>query len=400
MTPKEQTRLQVLNSLLAEQIALDQAAELMGVSPRHTRRTLAAYRENGPAAVAHGHRGRKPANATSEAVTADVVHLARTRYEGANHTHLSELLSEREGIDIGRTTLRRILVNAGLSSPRRRRPPKHRVRRQRMPREGMLIQMDGSHHPWLGNRRAPFALLRAGGRPQLLRADPGSRAASRRTRRPLHRPARVFKHTPGSGLDGASTQFSRAMDELGIQMIFAQSPQAKGRVERTAGTFQDRLITELRLAGATTIEQANTVLEQFLPRYNRRFQVPPQYPEPAFRPLDPELCLEQILCFKHRRRVAKDNTVRFQLHTLQLLPGPERPSYAGAVVEVLEGLDGRLSVRHEGRILAAQEAPPCPVLLRNGHGRSASVPVPPSSVNGLGERWIETLEPLHSRSED
>ena len=101
-------------------------------------------------------------NATPEPVATAVVHLARTRYAGANHTHLSELLSERDGIDIGRTTLRRILVNAGLSSPRRRRPPKHRVRRQRMPREGMLIQMDGSHHPWLGamgDQAPPFTLL-------------------------------------------------------------------------------------------------------------------------------------------------------------------------------------------------------------------------------------------------
>ena len=150
----------------------------------------------------------------------------------------------------------------------------------------------------------------------------------------------VCKHTPGSGLPGMPTQFSRAMEELGIQMIFARSPQAKGRVERTAGTFQDRLVTELRLAGASSIGAANRVLEQFLPRFNRRFQVPPQHPELAFRSLDPELCLEQILCFKHRRKVANDNTVRFQLHTLQLLPGPERPSYAGAAVEVLEGLDG------------------------------------------------------------
>ena len=136
----------------------------------------------------------------------------------------------------------------------------------------------------------------------------------------------VCKHTPGSGLPELPTQFSRAMEELGIQMIFARSPQAKGRVERTAGTFQDRLVTELRLAGASSIGAANSVLEQFLPRFNRRFQVPPQHPEPAFRPLDPELWLDQILCFKHRRKVAKDNTVRFQLHTLQLLPGPERPS--------------------------------------------------------------------------
>ena len=183
-------------------------------------------------------------------------------------------------------------------------------------------------------------------------------------------------------------------------MIFARSPQAKGRVERAAGTFQDRLITELRLAGATTMEQAKAVFKQFLPRYNRRFQVPPQYPEPAFRPLDPELCLEQILCFKHRRKVARDNTVRFQLHTLQVLPGPELLSYAGAGVEVLEGLDGRLSVRHEGRIVATQEAPPSPVFLRNGHGRSPTAPVLPSGANGLCERWTATLEPLDSSATD
>ena len=235
--PKEQARFQVLNGLLDEHMTLDQAATLMGVTTRHTRRILAAYREEGAAAVAHGHRGRKAPNATPDAVVADVVRLARTKYEGANHTHLSELLSEREGIDIGRTTLRRILVNAGLSSPRRRRPPKHRVRRQRMPREGMLIQMDGSHHPWLGDQAPPFALLiavddatgtvvdaffceqedahsyfvliqglvRHLGAPVALYTDRHG----------------VFRHTPGSGLPGMPTQFSRAMEELGIQMIFA-----------------------------------------------------------------------------------------------------------------------------------------------------------------------------------
>ena len=106
MTPKEQARLQVLNSLLAEHMTLDQAATLMGVSTRHTRRMLAAYREMGAAAVAHGHRGRRAPNATPEAVAYDVVHLARARYPGANHTHLSELLDEREGIAVRRTTLR------------------------------------------------------------------------------------------------------------------------------------------------------------------------------------------------------------------------------------------------------------------------------------------------------
>ena len=133
MTPREQSRLQVLSSLLAEHMTLDQAAALMGVSPRHARPILEAYRGNGASPLAHGLRGRKPPNAIPEPVRSRVVHLAATICQGANHSHLSELPGEREGIDIGRTTLRRILADAGLNSPRRRRPPKHRVRRQRMP---------------------------------------------------------------------------------------------------------------------------------------------------------------------------------------------------------------------------------------------------------------------------
>ena len=345
-----------------------------------------------------------------------VVHLAGKRYPGANHTHLSELLSEREGIDIGRTTLRRILVNAGLKSPRRRRPPKHRVRRQRMPRQGMLIQVDGSFHPWLGDQVPPFTLLIAVDDATGTVADalfcekeeaytyflliqdlvqsvgiPIALYVDRHG---------VFRHTPGSGLPGTATQFSRAMDELGIQMIFALSPQAKGRVERAAATFQDLLVTELRLAGASSIGEANGVLEQFLPRYNRRFRVPPQCSKSAYRPLDCDLYLDRVLCFKHRRKVAKDNTVKFQLHTLQLLPGPDRPSYAGAAVEVLEGLDGRLRVRHEGRIINAQEAPPSPVFLRNGQGDSATPLLSPAVAYYSDQRWAATLKALDSRTAD
>ena len=115
MNQKEQVRLQILNSLLAEHMTVDQAAMLMGVSTRHTRRILAAYRREGAAAIAHGNRGHRPANATPETVAADVVVLARTRYAGVNHTHLSELLREREGIDIGRNTLRKILTDAGVT---------------------------------------------------------------------------------------------------------------------------------------------------------------------------------------------------------------------------------------------------------------------------------------------
>ena len=252
-TPKEQMRVQVLNSLLAEQIALDQAAELMGVSTRHARRITTAYREDGAAALAHGHRGRKPVNATPEAVIADVVHLAGTRYQGANHTHLSELLAEREGIDIGRTTLRRILLDAGLSSPRRHRPPKHRVRRQRMPRAGMLIQLDGSYHRWLTDHSPPFTLLLAvddatGSVVNALFCNHEDshnyfllmQNLLQRRGIPLalytDRHA-VFKHKSEYQPTGTPTQFGRAMAELGIQMIFG--PVAPG--QRTGGTCRGNL---------------------------------------------------------------------------------------------------------------------------------------------------------------
>ena len=413
LTQKEQTRLQVLNSLLAEQMTVDQAATLMGVSTRHTRRILAAYREEGAAALAHGHRGRRAPNTTPEALRSEVLRLARTRYSDANHTHLGELLREREGIEIGRTTLRRILTGAGLKSPRRRRPPRHRVRRQRMPREGMLIQVDGSHHRWLGDHGPPFALLLAvddatGIVVNALFCEQENtrdyfllmRGLIKRYGIPIalytdrHS---VFKNVPGSGFAGAPTQFSRAMDELGIQMVFALSPQAKGRVERTAGTFQDRLVTELRLAGAVSIEEANAVLKDFLDRFNARFGVPAQHPEAAYRPLGPGVCLDTALCFRHSRRVARDNTVKCRWRTLQLLPGTERRSYAGAVVDVLEGLDGQLAVRYRGEIIPSQEAPPRPGILRSFNGSSSHGPPPRPGLNGLSRRWEATLAALDAQ---
>ena len=274
----------------------------------------------------------------------------------------------------------------------------------------MLVQLDGSYHRWLGDDASQFTLLIAvddatGGVVNALFCDHEDTSSYFRLMQGLLRrfgiPLAlytdrhpVFKHQSEYQPAGTPTQFGRAMEELGIQLIFALSPQAKGRVERTAGTFQDRLVTELRLAGATTMEQARAVLQQFPLRFNRRFRVPPRCPDTAFRTLSPELCLEQVLCFKHRRRVARDNTVKFQRHTLQLLPDPKRRSYAGAVVVVLEGLASRLSVQHEGRIIAAQEAPLSPGFLRSANGTSPSAPIPTSDSEGLAESSAATVDPL------
>ena len=199
-------------------------------------------------------------------------------------------------------------------------------------------------------------------------------------------------------MPSAPTQFSRAMGELGIEMIFALSPQAKGRVERAVGSFQDRLVTELRLAGATTIEDAGVVLREFLSHFNERFDVPAAESEVAYRPVDDEICLDSVLCFRHSRKVARDNTVRYRRSTLQLLPGTERPTYTGVKVDVLEMLDGELVVEYEGQHIPRKEAPPRPNILRDVNGSSSHAP---PQRNCLGSRWERVLASLdRERSEE
>ena len=320
MNQLEQTRLHVLNSVLEHQLPVAQAAEILGVSERHAWRILADYRKEGAAALAHGNRGRRPRNAVSDDEAAAVIQLASTTYAGANHTHLTELLRDREGIDLSRPTVRRILTRAGIPSPRHRRPPKHRVRRQRMPQAGMLVQIDGSFHRWLGDNGPQFTLLLAvdDATSAVVNAvfspEEDTRGYFTLMRGLIERwglPIALYSDRHGvfkfSGkpkhvkLPVEATHFSKALVELGIQQIFARSPQAKGRVERAAGTFQDRLVTELRLAGASTIDQANAVLRDFLPRYNTRFAVPADLPEPAYRPWHGKRALDEILCFKRTR---------------------------------------------------------------------------------------------------
>ena len=353
-----------------------EAAPLLGVSERQGWRLLVAYRREGARGLVHKNRGRVAANATPETVRQQVVALTQERYQGINHTHLTELLAEREGLMLSRPTVRRILVRAGLTSPRHRRTPQHRCRRQRMPQEGMLLQLDGSHHLWLEDRgswltlllavddatgTAPYALFQeqedTRGYLSLLQGIIERRGVPMAVYTDGHAVFQSRRAGREETNRGGATQWSRALGELGVTQILAHSPEAKGRVERANGTFQDRLVSELRLAGASTLEQANQVLSAFLPRFNQRFGVPADQPESAYRPVDPELDLGGVLCIKELRRVAKDNTVQYHGRSLQLFPSMERTSYAGARVEVQERLDGRLLVRHREQILTPQDAP-------------------------------------------
>ena len=343
MNQQEQARIQVLNSVLEYHLPVAQAAEIMGVSERHTKRLLAAYRKDGAAALAHGNRGRRPHNAVPEAGAAAVVRLASNGYSGANHTHFTELLREREGIDLSRPTVRRILTKAGLGSPRSRHSQQHRFRRRRMPQEGMLVQIDGSQHPWLEDRGPKLTLLIAVDDATGVVAQAVFRTTEdtrgylvlleglvRQWGIPLalysDRHAAFKYNARQKPVPVETTQFARVMRELGSHQIFALSPQAKGRVERMLETFQDRLVTELRLAGASTIDQAKEVLQEFLPRFNARFAVAAEHPETAYRPVPAELSLTEVICIKDTRKVARDNTVKYHWRVLQLLPGAGGPA--------------------------------------------------------------------------
>ena len=168
----------------------------------------------------------------------------------------------------------------------------------------------------------------------------------------------VFKYNARQGsAQFESTQFARVMPELGIGQIFALSPQAKGRVERMASTFQDRLVTELRLAGTSTIDQANAVLQEFLPRFNAQFAVAAEQQETAYRPVPAEPPLAETVCIKHTRKVARDNTVKYHWRVLLLLPARELPRYAGIQVEVLERAARDLMVKYQGEPIEFQESP-------------------------------------------
>ena len=374
LNQQEQTRIQVLNSVLEYQLPIAQAAEIMGLSQRHTKRLLAAYRRDGPAALAHGNRDRRPHNAVPEAAVAAVVKLANNTYAGANHTHFTELLRDREGIDLSRPTVRRILAKAGMGSPRSRRSSQHRFRRRRMPQEGMLVQIDGSHHPWLEERGPKLVLLLAVDDATGVVAQAVFHTGEdtrgylvlleglvRQWGIPLalysDRHAAFEYNARQAPVLAESTQFARVMRELGIRQIYALSPQAKGRVERMGSTLQDRLVTELRLAGAATIQEANDVLQQFLPRFNAQFAVAAEQPEKAYRPVSAELSLTETICLKHPRKVGRDNTVKYHWRVLQLLPGMDRPSYAGLQVEVLERADGQLMIGYHGETVDFQESP-------------------------------------------
>jgi transposase len=405
MNEGREQRIVALHEVAQGQLTAAAAAALLGLSVRQVRRLVKQYRRVGAQAVEHGNRGRQPMHAVPPELRQRIAALAQTTYQGCNHQHLSELLAEREGIAVSRATVRRILLAAGLHRAQSagQRPP--RQRRPRYPQAGMLVQLDGSAHAWLEGRGPRFTLLACiddatGAVPaalfhpvedahgyfllmQRLVAGAG---------RPLalyHDRHGIFQVNPKRAWSGQAqlaghpepTQFGRLLGELGITSIAAQSPQAKGRIERLFQTLQDRLVVELRLAGAATLADANACLARYLPLFNARFAVPASEVGSAYRPLDPAQPPATLFCFKYRRTVAADNTVQFAEQTFQLVPSVQRLSWAKAAVEVHERLDGSIAIYHQGAHLTSTPAPPtAPTLRARGGPRGGVAAQPPATA--------------------
>ena len=365
LSQKELQRVAVISSCVQGTLTCARAAELLDLTARHVKRLKSRYRQGSAAALAHVSRGRPSPRRLPEPLRQRILMLARTRYVGFNDHHLCEKLVEVEGLSLSRETLRRVLRSAGLGSPRKRRAPAHRLRRLARAREGEMLLLDASLHRWLEERGPQLTLLGFldDATRKVLAAEffptEDARGYFCLLRRLLRRhgvPLSLYgdRHSIFLRNDHhwsieeqlagkrQPTQFGRALAQLGVTYIAAHSPQAKGRIERLWGTFQDRLTSELRLAGAADLDGANAVLRRFLPDYNRRFGRAPREAETAWRPAPENL--DRICCFLHERSVSNDNVVQWEGRSFQIPPQPKRFSFAGAKVQIYESLEGRVSI--------------------------------------------------------
>jgi transposase len=372
LTMQDEKRLDVIQRVYRDELTVVQAALVMGVSERQCYRVKARVGKVGAKGVVHGNRGRRCKRKTKEKTVRRVVELARGKYQGFNDHHLTEKLKEQEQIELSREKVRRILRAEGIASPRKRRGIKHRSRRERRASEGMMLQVDGSPHDWLQGRGPPLCLIgaiddatnkvmgafftqaesswgyftlfsdtfRQYGLPQSIYSDCHSVFW---TDREATIDEQLLNKRP-------TTEVGRGLEELGVTLILAHSPQAKGRIERLWNTFQDRLVSELRLAKAKTMEQAQAVLERYLPVHNRKFSMPAKA-DPAWKKVS-SLQIERALCFKQQRTVAKDNTVTFEGTVFQIPKTSPFRSHANKRIDVHVLLDGAVEFFYKSEKIA------------------------------------------------
>lgn len=379
LSMRDLDRLKVIRDVLEGRLTKIQSAEQLDLSPRQVRRLCRRVARQGPRGLIHGLRGKPSNRKIDESAVKRALALISKNYSDFGPTFSAEKLLERHGLDLSVTTLRRRMLAAGLWTSRAYRR-RHRAWRQRKACIGELVQVDGSIHDWFEGR-GPLCWLIAfvdDATSRLLYAEFAdaedtltlmrlSRSYLRRQGRPLAfyvDQDSIYKTTRKADMDEdlreqqPMTQFTRAMSELGITVICARSPQAKGRVERGFKTHQDRLVKELRLAGISTIEAANEFLRRvYIPGHNRKFGVPPASSANAHRPLRPDQLLDRILSLRTPRTVLNDFTVRWEGRFFQLLECQPVKIKPGERVEIECRLDRSMHIRFEGRYLDYKTIP-------------------------------------------
>ena len=370
MSMKELRRAHVLHQVLEGKLRQVQAAEVMGLSDRQIRRIVKRVRREGDRGLVHRSRGRRSNRAIDGKLRARAIRLYRRCYADFGPTLAAEKLGERDGIGINDETLRLWLKAEGVAYPMRKKRP-HRRWRERKLHYGEMIQMDGSHHDWLEGRGPAGVLMGyiddATGRVfARFYAYEGTYPAMDSFKRYLKRygvPTSVYldRHTTykspskamlAEELEGRRpmSQFERALSELGVKVIHAYSPQAKGRIERLFLTFQDRMIKEMRLAEIQTMEEANRFLARYLPVYNKRFALPAVSTADLHRPAPSHQDLAGILCLKTERALRNDWTV---IHHRRRYQVEDRTRATRVVVE--ERFNGTMYIRYQGQRLRYQE---------------------------------------------
>jgi len=375
LSQRQLQRWHLMKMVEVGKITLKEAGEKIGVCYRQAKRIRRVLREKGMRGLIHGNTGRPSHHRLSEVLRQRVLRLSKEVYPDFNDTHFTEKLGEEEGIVLSREAVRQIRRGGRIGPKRRRRAKRHRKRRERMAQEGWMVLWDGSPHLWFGEGHLPCCLMAAmddaSGRvlaarffpfegtsgyfwllKQIVKHDGIPVSIYQDRHSTLHRNDDQWSLEEQLAGRQDPTQVGLALEALGIKPIFALSPQAKGRMERLFGILQDRLIAELRLAGITTMPEANRFLNSFIKRFNRCFAIHPRESQKAWRKVPQQLDLDRIISFRYRTTVGNDNTVRLGDLIMDIPPGPYRRSYAKEKVEVRQLLDGSWRAYHRDHLIA------------------------------------------------
>lgn len=376
MSQEQLKRYTVIEKTLEGSMTIREAAKHLGLSVRQVIRLKKGVEERGAAALIHKNRGRKPAHAIPDGVKETIIALKISdKYKEANFKHFQELLERFENIKISYSPLYKILKGAGIQSPKKRRRFKPHRRRKRKAQKGLLIQMDATPYNWFGDGKMYSlhgAIDDATGeivglymtkneclqgyfettRQMLL--NHGIPISIYCDRHAIFLSTKAGKLTIEDQLEGKvcnDTQFGRAMKELGITIISARSAMAKGRVEKLWDTLQSRLPVEFKIAGITTIDEANEFLKSYIPQFNKLFAVEPENPESAFRPLSSNIDLDSVLCVKQKRKVDSGGVFSFYGKHFKVEPKENQPyippnTYTNIFISSISGV----RVEYNGRI--------------------------------------------------